>query len=143
MSYSAARNEKHQIEVLDRIKHYLAVNKESSTAMIYIPGMGLSTIEGGLRNLFLSGQLVRRQVCLREGSSRVVWAYRLADQPESLVTFERMPTKTPYVHNPNRIQKSKPKNQEPVPPNKEKPHHTILRTLPLPRFEGYPELEPA
>ena len=148
--YSTARNEKYKLEVLDRVEQYFKVNKESSTGMIFIPGMSVSTLEGGIRHLFMAGALVRRQVCLAPNSSKVVWAYRLADQPEFLVSFERAASR--YVA-PDRKERDREKRiryreerkqvmEVPTLQN-ELPHYTVLRMLPVPRFEGYPELEAA
>lgn len=144
--YSTARNEKYKREVLDPIEQYFEVNRESSTGMIFIPGMSVSTLEGGIRHLFMAGALVRRQVCLNQGSSKVVWAYRLTDQPEFLVSFERAPSR--YVapdrkerNKENRIRYREERKQIMEVPTlqSELPHYTVLRMLPLPRFEGYPE----
>ena len=148
--YSTARNEKYKLEVLDRVEQYFKVNKESSTGMIFIPGMSVSTLEGGIRHLFMAGALVRRQVCLAPNSSKVVWAYRLADQPEFLVSFERAASR--YVA-PDRKERDREKRiryreerkqaMEVPTLQSELPHYTVLRMLPVPRFEGYPELEAA
>jgi len=149
MSYSAIRNEKYQREVLGPIERYFEINKESSTGMIFIPGMSVSTLEGGIRHLFMAGKLVRRQVCLSPTSSKLVWAYRPADQTEYLITFERAKPKS----SPNTLAALKEKRTrdrryrsetiEAPTRQHELPHHTILRTLPLPLFEGYLELESA
>jgi hypothetical protein len=143
---SPERSEKYKRDVLDKVVHYLEVNKESSTGMIYIPSLSISTLEGGIRSLYLAGQLLRRQVCLAQGSSRMVWVYRLTHQPESLITYERSPSK--YVpckkdRNPEvRAREREARKEIPDGPfRKEKPHYTILRMLPVPRFEGYQELE--
>ena len=146
--YSAARNEKYKREVLDPIEKYFDLNKESSTGMIFIPGMSVCTLEGGIRNLFMAGQLERRQVCLSPNSSKVVWAYRITGHEPNLETFERVPSR--YVaperrarnkENRKLYQEERRQAMEHVTTKNEKPHHTILRMLPVPRFEGYPELE--
>jgi hypothetical protein len=149
MSYSATRNEKYQREVLGPIERYFEVNKESSTGMIFLPGMSVSTLEGGIRNLYLAGKLVRRQVCLSPNSSKLVWAYRITEHPEHLVTFERSkPKSAPSMlsaRKEKRVRDRRDRSEtiEVLTIKNEKPHYTILRMLPVPRFEGYPELESA
>jgi len=131
-------------EILRRVAHFFVLNKESSTGMVILSGMSISTVETAIRKLYLSGILVRRLVCLAEGSSREVWAYRIADQEPSLITFERTPPRK-FVPNPNRVRTYKDKTLvlSDCPITNELPHHKLLRTLPLPPFEGYPELEAA
>jgi hypothetical protein len=46
--------------------------------------------ENEVRKLYLKGTLVRRQVTPEPNSSRVVWAYRLPDQPEDLPTYPKL-----------------------------------------------------
>jgi len=131
-------------EILRRVEHFFIRNKESSTGMVILSGMSISTVETAIRKLYLSGILVRRLVCLAEGSSREVWAYRIADQEPSLITFKRTPPRK-FVPNPNRVRTYKDKTLvlSDCPLTNELPHHKLLRTLPLPLFEGYPELEAA
>lgn len=145
--YSASRNEKYKREVLDRIIHYLETNKESSTGMIYLSGISISTLEGGIRNLLNAGQLERRQVCLSPNSSKVVWAYRITGSTPTLETFERAPSRYVAPERRNRDKETRKRYQEErrqlmedVTTKNELPHYTLLRMLPVPRFEGYPEL---
>jgi len=129
-------------EILKRVEHFFIRNKESSTGMVILSGMSISTVETAIRRLYLSGILVRRLVCLAENSSREVWAYRIADQEPSLITFKRTPPRK-FVPNPNRVRTYKDKTLvlSDCPITNELPHHKLLRTLPIPPFEGYPELE--
>jgi hypothetical protein len=133
-------------EILRRVEHFFIRNKESSTGMVILSGMSLSTVETAIRRLYLSGRLVRRLVCLAPGSSREVWAYRISDQEPSLITFERTSPRAQYRPDPNRVRNYKDKKTLVIsdcPLTNELPHHKLLRTLPLPLFEGYPELEAA
>jgi len=127
------RLDKYERQVLNRIKNYLVVNKEASIGMIYISDLSVKSLENGLKHLLLSGHVIRRQICLSPTSSRLVWAYRLADQPEYLTTFEPPPKRSISPERKARVLENKENRKL------EKMHHTILRLLPLPRFEGYPE----
>jgi hypothetical protein len=137
-----AESKKQAEDVLKRVEHFFIHNKESSTGMVILSSMSISTVESAIRKLYLAGRLVRRLVCLTEGSSREVWAYRIKDQEPSLITFERTPPRK-FVPNPNRVRTYKDKTLviSDCPLANELPHHKLLRTLPLPPFEGYPELE--
>ena len=141
-----AESQKFNDNILKRVEHFFIQNKESSTGMIFLSGMSISTLESAIRKLYLSGKLVRRLVCLAQGSSREVWAYRLTDQEPSLITFERTLPRKPFVANPNRVRDRTGKKSIVVsecPLTNELPHYKVLRTLPSPPFEGYPELEAA
>jgi len=140
--------------VLDRIQNYFKTNGESTLGMIYVQGISVITIEGALQRLMRHKLITRRQVCIKEGSSRVLWAYRLTDQKESLVTFTPTPSRTKgtpsSLRNRNRIKErsaEKAKRYSTDPDSwtmdQEPEHYKLLRTLPLPPFEGYPELEAA
>jgi hypothetical protein len=136
-------------EILRRVAHFFIHNKESSTGMVILSGMSISTIETAIRKLYLSGRLVRRLVCLSEGSSREVWAYRIADQEPSLITFAPEPRRSKGPSKPRNRDRSKEHSSRSAishdawTMDQEPEHYKLLRTLPLPPFEGYPELEAA
>jgi hypothetical protein len=135
--------------VLDRIQAYFKNNGESTLGMMYVQGISVITIEGALQRLMRHKIITRRQVCIKEGSSRVLWAYRLSDQTESLVTFTPEPSryKGPYKPRDRDRSKEHSKRHSTAPDtwtmDQELEHYKLLRTLPLPPFEGYPELEAA
>ena len=138
-------------ETLERIKSYFKKNGESTMGMMYVQGISVITIEGALQRLMRHKLITRRQVCIKEGSSRVLWAYRLTDQKESLVTFTPEPRrpKSPYTpRDRDRSQERATAKRAAADPDswtmdQEPEHYKLLRTLPLPPFEGYPELEAA
>jgi hypothetical protein len=139
-----AESQKQNEDILKRVEHFFIHNKESSTGMVILSSMSISTVESAIRKLYLSGRLVRRLVCLAQGSSREVWAYRLTDQEPSLITFERTSPRSQYKPDPTRVRTRTDKKAIVIsdcPLANELPHHKLLRTLPLPQFEGYPELE--
>jgi hypothetical protein len=137
--------------VLDRIQAYFKNNGESTLGMMYVQGISVITIEGALQRLMRHKLITRRQVCIKEGSSRVLWAYRLSDQTESLVTFTPEPSRPKSPYKPRDRDRSKEhstvKRAATDPDSwtmdQEPEHYKLLRTLPLPPFEGYPELEAA
>ena len=136
-------------ETLERIKAYFKKNGESTVGMMYVQGISVITIEGALQRLMRHKIITRRQVCIKEGSSRVLWAYRLSDQTESLVTFTPQPRKSNGPYKPrNRDRSKEHSSRSAISPDawtmdQEPEHYKLLRTLPLPPFEGYPELEAA
>ena len=136
-------------EILKRVEHFFIRNKESSTGMVILSGMSISTVETAIRKLYLSGILVRRLVCLSEGSSREVWAYRIADQEPSLITFEPASRRSKGPSKPRNRDRTKEHSSRSAishdawTMDQEPEHYKLLRTLPLPPFEGYPELEAA
>jgi hypothetical protein len=137
-------SQKYADDVLKRVEHFFIHNKESSTGMVILSSMSISTVESAIRKLYLAGRLVRRLVCLAEGSSREVWAYRIKDQEPSLITFKRTQPRSQYKPDPTRVRTRIDKKAIVIsdcPLANELPHHKLLRTLPLPLFEGYPELE--
>ena len=134
--------------VLDRIQAYFQTNGESTVGMMYVQGISVITIEGALQRLMRHKIITRRQVCIKEGSSRVLWAYRLSDQTESLVTFTPEPRRKQNTYTtttPRDRSKEHSKRHSTAPDtwtmDQEPEHYKLLRTLPLPPFEGYPELE--
>jgi len=134
-------------DTLDRIQAYFKKNGESTIGMMYVQGISVIAIEGALQRLMRHKIITRRQVCIKEGSSRVIWAYRLSDQTESLVTFTPEPSrpKSPYTPR-NRDRSNEHSSRSAIAPetwtmDQEPEHYKLLRTLPLPPFEGYPELE--
>jgi len=136
-------------ETLERIKAYFKKNGESTMGMMYVQGISVITIEGALQRLMRHKLITRRQVCIKEGSSRVLWAYRLSDQTESLVTFTPEPSRSKGPYKPRDRDRSQERStakraaiaQEEWTMDQEPEHYKLLRTLPLPTFEGYPELE--
>jgi len=144
-----AESQKQAEDILKRVEHFFIHNKESSTGMVILSSMSISTIESAIRKLFLSGRLVRRLVCLAEGSSREVWAYRIADQEPSLITFAPEPRRSKVPSKPRNRDRSKEHSSRSAishdawAMDQEPEHYKLLRTLPLPPFEGYPEFEAA
>jgi hypothetical protein len=133
--------------VLDRIQAYFQTNGESTLGMIYVQGTSVIALESALQRLMRHKLITRRQVCIKEGSSRVLWAYRLTNQKESLVTFTPAPSrpKNPYPPRDRDRSHEHSKRASTAPDtwtmDQEPEHYKLLRTLPLPPFEGYPELE--
>lgn len=137
-------------QTLDRIQTYFQANGESTLGMIYVQGTSVIALESALQRLMRHKLITRRQVCIKEGSSRVLWAYRLTDQKESLVTFTPAPSRTKGTPSAlrNRDRSQEHSRRASTDPglwtmDQEPEHYKLLRTLPLPPFEGYPELEAA
>jgi len=62
------------------ILEYLKEHGELPAAKIYVPNMTLGAIKNALRNLYLEGVLLRREIVMEGWENRLCMAYRLSGE---------------------------------------------------------------
>lgn len=103
---------------------FLYSRGESVSLKIKPKGFTPVSIEIQLRKMTARGDLIRRQVILKDNSNRKIWAYRLPYQKEKIKSFEPIPV-DPVSH--RRVTAKYPK---PEPINNEPEWAYWLRNMP-------------